>query len=120
MPAFKPKANKKISRCNKSIITLDSKHNEKMAEFNNIENIILPQLKKEKIEILKKLTNHNIMIEERLTLEDQLKDIIINSREKKKKKKDYLLDNIQYIFDYFEKKKKKKEEKEYVINKKKK
>ena len=106
MPAFKPKANKKISRCHKSIVTLDSKHNEKMTEFDNIENIILPQFEKEKTRILKKLTNHELMIEERLILEDQLTDITSNIRKEKKKKKDYLLNNIQYVFDYFEKKKK--------------
>ena len=106
MPAFKPKANKKISRCNKSIITLDNKHNEKMAEFDNIENIILPQFEKEKANILTKLTDHNLTIEERLIFADQLKDITINIRKNKKKKKNYLLDNIQFVFDYFEKKKK--------------
>ena len=41
MPSFKPKANKKISHCHKSIVTLDGKHNEKMMEFDNIENIKL-------------------------------------------------------------------------------
>ena len=33
MPAFKPKANKKLPNCQRANITLDSKHNEKMAEF---------------------------------------------------------------------------------------
>ena len=38
MPSFKPKASKKILINKKSIITLDSKHNEKMKEFSNISN----------------------------------------------------------------------------------
>ncbi len=33
MPSFKPKANKKISVCDKASTTLDSKHQEKMDEF---------------------------------------------------------------------------------------
>ena len=38
MPNFKPKASKKIKVNNKSIVTLDSKHNEKMKEFFDISN----------------------------------------------------------------------------------
>ena len=37
MPSFKPKENKKLPSCHKTNITLDSKHNEKMAEFEKIE-----------------------------------------------------------------------------------
>ena len=48
MPSFKPKANKRINIKSNSNITLDGKHNEKMKEFDNIENNILPKLKKEK------------------------------------------------------------------------
>ena len=35
MPNFKPKANKKF-KLNKKTATLDSKHNEKMQEFNKL------------------------------------------------------------------------------------
>ena len=38
MPNFKPKASKKIVVNKKSIVTLDSKHNEKMKEFIDISN----------------------------------------------------------------------------------
>ena len=54
MPNFKP-ASKKITINNKSIVTLDSKHNEKMQEFENITTKIIPELKKEKKEIKEKL-----------------------------------------------------------------
>ena len=37
MPAFKPKANKKILVSKKSNVTVDSKHQEKMLEFKNME-----------------------------------------------------------------------------------
>ena len=36
MPNFKPKANKKIRMNKNSTITLDSKHKEKMSEFEKI------------------------------------------------------------------------------------
>ena len=38
MPSFKPKASKKIVVNKKSIVTLDSKYNEKMKEFLDISN----------------------------------------------------------------------------------
>ena len=44
MPNFKPKAKKKIKVSKKSTITLDSKHNEKMLEFHNIKETIIPEL----------------------------------------------------------------------------
>ena len=115
MPAFKPKANKKIPCLNKSNITLDSKHNEKMIEFKNIENIIIPAFKNQKKELKKKLNNPNLLIEDRLSLTDQLKDIKRLIKKEKRKKKYYLLDNVQYVFDYFEKKKKITEDKNNKI-----
>ena len=48
MPSFKPKANKKIMVSKKSNVTVDSKHQEKMNEFKNIDDVIIPNLKKEK------------------------------------------------------------------------
>ena len=48
MPNFKPKANKKIKVDKKSTVTLDSKHNEKMKDFNDINNKQIPELKKER------------------------------------------------------------------------
>ena len=57
MPAFKPKANKKIPNCKKSTITLDSKHNEKMEEFKKIEKKTLPILEDTKKIVLSKLNN---------------------------------------------------------------
>ena len=53
MPNFKPKANKKIKVSKKSTITLDSKHNQKMNEFKNIQEKTIPDLLKRK-KLLKK------------------------------------------------------------------
>ena len=73
MPNFKPKK-KKIKVNKKSTVTLDNKHNEKMTEFHNIQNNIIPKLKQKKKKLKKKLktiTN----IEEKLNIEDEIKDI---------------------------------------------
>ena len=51
MPNFKPKANKKIKVKKNANVTLDSKHNEKMKEFENITKKKIPNLHALNIEI---------------------------------------------------------------------
>ena len=84
--------------------TLDSKHYEKMCEFNKLEKKIIPMWKKERdhlLEIKKKV----IDIEERLILKDKIKELTDKIKKKSRLRKNYLLQNSQYIFEYFEKKK---------------
>lgn len=104
MPAFKPKATKKIICSTKTTVTVDNKHQEMMNNFNNIENNLIPSLEKEKQE-LKKLIKSEQSIEEKLELQDKLKEIKKRISKEKKKKKEYLLQNSKHVFDYFEKKK---------------
>ena len=104
MPSFKPKANKKIDKFSSNTITVDNKHNEKMKEFEKIKDKELPELKKERKKMLKCLKN-NISIEERILLEEKIENINKRINNLKKQEKNYLLDNIEYVFDYFEKKK---------------
>ena len=104
MPSFKPKANKRINIKSKSNITLDGKHNEKMKEFDNIKNTILPKLKKERKELRIKLKK-KMKIEEKLEIEDKIRKIKDEVNILKTKQTNYLLNNSKYIFDYFEKKK---------------
>jgi hypothetical protein len=105
MPNFKPKANKKIKVDKKSTITLDSKHNEKMLEFHNIKEKIIPELISKKKLLKKKLTEIDNILE-KLTIKDKIKEIKKKIFNLKKKKSDYFLENSNIIFDYFEKKKK--------------
>tara|TARA_B100000035_G_scaffold314633_1_gene331512 strand:+ start:453 stop:1571 length:1119 start_codon:yes stop_codon:yes gene_type:complete len=105
MPNFKPKANKKIKVDKKSTITLDSKHNEKMLEFHNIKEKILPELISKK-KFLKKELKETDNIVEKLAIKDKIKEIKKKIFNLKKKKSDYFLENSNIIFDYFEKKKK--------------
>ena len=104
MPSFKPKATKKIGKKNRNNSTVDSKHQEKMNEFKITETTLLPTLIKQKTQIKKKLKTV-LNIEEELELKDQLKQIRIDIKIKKKIKKNYLLDNVEHVFNYFEKKK---------------
>ena len=105
MPNFKPKANKKIKVKKNANVTLDSKHNEKMAEFTNIDTKKIPQLKETK-KLLKKKLKINKNIEDKLEIQDQINEIRKKISELKKQKKEYLLENSGIIFEYFEKKKK--------------
>ena len=96
MPAFKPKATKKIVNNTKNNVTVDSKHQEMMDDFNKTINSIIPALIKKKEAIEMKLQG-NLNIEEKLDLEDQLKIIKKTIKKKKKEKKEYLLNNANLI-----------------------
>ena len=104
MPNFKPKSKKKIKMNENSTITLDNKHNEKMDTFYEIDTKILPNLKREK----KKLKNKykkEVDLEKKLEIKNKLREIKDEIKNLKTKKNDYLLKNLNLIFDYFEKKK---------------
>ena len=107
MPSFKHKTNKKIFVDKKRIMTLDSVHRELQSEFNIINNETLPNLNKQKNNIIKKLNNteYHIDINEKIELQDLLYDIKQEIYKNKKKIKDYYLNNSKFIFDYFENKK---------------
>ena len=105
MPNFKPKAKKKIKVSKKSTITLDSKHNQKMNEFKNIQEKTIPDLLKRK-KLLKKKLKKITNIEEILNIKDEIKAIKKKICKLKMKKDDYLLENSEIIFNYFEKKRK--------------
>tara|TARA_R110002020_G_scaffold118548_4_gene270852 strand:- start:1305 stop:2429 length:1125 start_codon:yes stop_codon:yes gene_type:complete len=106
MPNFKPKNQKKLAVNKHSIATLDNKHDEKMKRFNHISEIELPKLKLEIKKIKRKIQkNKTIKIEDRLELEDRIKDLKQQIKTLKTQKRNYLLNNSDLIFDYFEKKK---------------
>ena len=92
MPNFKPKANKKIKINKKSTITLDSKHNEKMQEFNDIQHKIIPDLLKRK-KMLRKNLKITTNIEDKLNIQDEIRDIKTKISSLKQQKQEYLLEN---------------------------
>jgi len=107
MPSFKPKTNKKIKFNKQKSITLDSKHKEFLNEFSKNDIDRIPDLKTEKKELELKLKNldEKITIEQKLDINDRIKEIKNTIKELKAKKKEYFLDNSKFIFDYFENKK---------------
>lgn len=101
--SFKPKTSKKINVENKSIMTLDYKHNEIIENINKLEKKI-PKLQKEK-KLLENTLNDIDIIDKRLETEDKIKELKKQISEYKKKRKNYYLNNSKYIFNYFEDKK---------------
>ena len=103
MPHFKPKASKKFKVNKKMSATIDSQHHEKMTYFETIQRSRIPELRKKRDQLKKKI--HNCLkLEDRHDIEDQLVDITKEIKQHKRAKKEYLLKNSGYIFDYFEKK----------------
>ena len=95
-----------VFRLNK-IIIICPKHKEFLIEFSKDETDIIPELKIERKELKERVeTEHDsLTIDQRLDLEDRIKEINEKIKEIQNKKKDYFLDNSKLIFEYFENKK---------------
>jgi len=107
MPNFKQKNTKKIRVDKNKTITLDYKHNNIMNDFLNEKTIEIPKLTEEK-ELLKnklknKSKNQELSVDDILYIKDRIKEINILLKDKKKQELEYLLQNSNHIFDYFEK-----------------
>ena len=105
MPSFKPKSIKKIKYNRKASITLDTKHNEFLNEFNKDKQNIIPDLKFEINNLKNKIKDTSLTIEQQLDIQDKINELTKEIKEIKLKKKEYFLDNSKYIFEYFENKK---------------
>ena len=106
MPIFKLKNTKKIVLSKKTSTTLDGKHKEIIDIMQKDQFELLPLLKIEKKTIQQNLKNPNLLIDEKLDLEDKLNEIKKKINQIVKKEKEYFLNNSHYIFEYFENKKK--------------
>ena len=98
MPTFKHKTNKKIVLDEKSIITLDSKHKEIEKDFQNEKEDILPELRAKKKHYIKLLKDEILSIDQKLEIDDLIKEIIIQIKEIKQNKKKYYLNNNKYLY----------------------
>ena len=105
MPNFKPKTNKKIEVNYKSSITLDGKHNDMLKAINNNEKIEYPTLHDKLKALEESLKKEDISIDEKMDIEDKIKEVKVKMKKIKNSKKEYLLDNAKDIFNYFESKK---------------
>tara|TARA_Y100001958_G_scaffold159820_1_gene163504 strand:- start:3807 stop:4925 length:1119 start_codon:yes stop_codon:yes gene_type:complete len=104
MTRFKPKTKKPIAVCDKKITTIDKTHKERLYMFEDDDNLI-KKLKKDKDGIKKKLQRNDMSLEDKLDEIDHLNSIKKQIKTIQQKKKNYLLNNSNFIFEYFEEKK---------------
>jgi len=85
--------------------TIDLKHTEMLAHFQNIETVMIPELLNEKHALKGRIaTLKETQIDDYMDICDQIRAIQQRIRSLKQEKKQYLLDNSKYIFHYFEQK----------------
>jgi len=100
-------AQKKAAKLSTLSNTIDQKHAEMMAHFDQLESIEIPKLMEEK-----KLWKHKLAhlpdykLEARLEAEDHLHRIRHKIAEYRQERKKYNLDNCRFVFQYLEDKKK--------------
>ena len=90
-----------------SNITIDEKHSQLLDDFHSIETVQIPQLESERAELkssLEQLPEDDI--DARMEILDQVREIGEKLKRLRSLKNKYLLDNVPYIFNYFEEKKK--------------
>ena len=98
MPVFKPKTDSRHE------ISLDSKHNEHLRRFKEMEEVTVPSLEKEVIALKAKLSNVS-GVEEHLSLKDRIRSIRREIATMQSSRTRYFLNNSKHIFGYFEEKK---------------
>jgi len=96
---------KSLKKHTKETVTLDTKHKEILSNFRKDSLNTKPELEKEQKQLNLKLTTNNLSIDERIAIGDKLNQIKMQLKTIKKSEKEYLLNNSQYIFTYFENKK---------------
>ena len=85
--------------------TIDLKHSEMLARFQNIECTTIPDLLNQKTNLRVQIsTLRENQIDEYMDICDKIKQIKQQLRSLKREKTQYLLDNSKYVFHYFEQK----------------
>ena len=96
----------KKKRIQQNNVTIDEKHSQLLDEFRTIETETVPNMESEKAELKEKLKNlREDDIDARMEIKDQIRDLTAEIKHLKIKKNNYLLENAQYVFNYFEEKK---------------
>jgi len=103
MPSFKPKCDKKL-KFNNTPITLDDKHQQYLDKFENHKTNTVPTLR-EKVASLKQELKKVKQIDIKLDIRDKIKEYNTQIKRLEKEQREYLLENSNIIFDYFEEKK---------------
>ena len=103
MPSFKPKTDKKIIVNEKSTITLDGKHSEKITGFSDDETRIQEltaelRVVKDKYSRCEGTAISGQRLDQQLERSDRITAIKAEIRCLKQTKSDYFLDNSKYVF----------------------
>jgi hypothetical protein len=97
----------KKKRIQQNNVTIDEKHSQLLDEFRTIETETVPNMESEKADLKEQLKNlHEDDIDVRMEIKDRIRDLTSEIKQLKMKKNNYLLENVQYVFNYFEEKKK--------------
>lgn len=89
------------------LLSIDVKHDQMLAHFQNLEITVIPKLEEEKGELKNELkTLQTANIDRYMEIKDHIKEINGKIKEHKKEKNNYFLENSQYVFNYFEEKQK--------------
>ena len=104
MTKFKPKTNKNIKVDERSILTVDKKHDDMLEQIKSSEDDY-NSLKIKYKSIKAKLLDPNIDVNSRILCKDKQLELKQRLKECKNARKTYYLDHSKYIFEYFENKK---------------
>jgi len=87
--------------------SIDKKHSQMLEEFHNDETEKIPKLIDEKNQLKAKVRSLTAdRVDEYVEMKDKIEHIKRSIKELRLKKKNYLLENSQHVFNYFEEKKK--------------
>jgi hypothetical protein len=102
-----PNHSTKKKRTQHTNITIDEKHTQMLNDFHIIETETIPELEETR-QILKHQSRSldENDIDKKMEIKDKIRDITEQLKKYKSMKNDYLLNNVPYIFNYFEEKKK--------------
>ena len=99
------KRGSKIISAGQKIRTIDTKHTELLEKFHNIDEVIIPNLKHEKLALKESVNSLNEnQLDEFMIIKDQIAEINKEIKTLKLERKKYLLDNSKHVFEYFEQK----------------
>ena len=106
MPTFRARTRRVGGGDEPAILTLDATHQAKLLELREERETVLPKLVERKKDMKRALRAPDITLDERLEIEDKLKEIRSQIATAKSARKRYLLQHGPRVFDYFEQKKK--------------
>ncbi len=97
----------KKKKAHAASITIDEKHTQMLNDFYSIETEQIPELETVLANCKHKLSSMDDgNIDKKMELKDKIKETRTKLKELKQSKNNYLLNNVPYIFNYFEEKKK--------------